>query len=285
MKWFVLSLMIYDLLKAYHLGEMRGKTDQIIHQCVERWEKSAMSDDINNLDKIINSILFRLRRWHFQEHAEVFTADELETFKGVSENIEYPYLNGILAAGAIQKMSANNPFLYRSISLFQSNQTLVNGEYFFDYIQHYAVIYERLFREGTGLLSSLNKINGISLEGNVVKFLNTYAHSYRVGDKYLRNLFECMLLFYFDKFGDNNFSEFMTKAFLWVYRLRFESQRISFKTIEDAALSKDGLLTHIEKSITPAQVMRFIPKLGEIKFDNIDKKIKEIWSVKDYAEK
>lgn len=77
----------------------------------------------------------------------------------------------------------------------------------------------------------------------------------------------------------------MTKAFLWVYRLRFESQRISFKTIEDAALSKDGLLTHIEKSITPAQVMRFIPKLGEIKFDNIDKKIKEIWSVKDYVEK
>jgi len=236
-------------------------------------------------DKIINSILFRLRRWHFQEHAEVFTANELETFKGVSENIEYPYLNGILAAGAIQKMSANNPFLYRSISVFQSNQTLVNGEYFFDYIQHYAVIYERLFREGTGLLSSLNKINGISLESNVVKFLNTYAHSYRVGDKYLRNLFECMLLFYFDKFGDNNFSEFMTKAFLWVYRLRFEYQRISFKTIEDAALSKDGLLTHIEKSITPAQVMRFIPKLGEIKFDNIDKKIKEIWSVKDYAEK
>ncbi len=64
---------------------MIGKTDQIIHQCVERWEKSVMSDDINNLDKIINSILFRLRRWHFQEHAEVFTANELETFKGVSE--------------------------------------------------------------------------------------------------------------------------------------------------------------------------------------------------------
>lgn len=60
---------------------------------------------------------------------------------------------------------------------------------------------------------------------------------------------------------------------------------LAIKTIEDAALSKDGLLTHIEKSITPAQVMRFIPKLGEIKFDNIDKKIKEIWSVKDYAEK
>ena len=90
-----------------------------------------------------------------------------------------------------------------------------------------------------------------------------------------------MLLFYFDKFGDSNFSEFMTKAFLWVYRLRFEYQRISFKTIEDAAHAKDGLLSYIEKSITPAQVMRFIPKLDEIRFDNVDKKIKEIFGVRD----
>ncbi|MBN6065148.1 DUF262 domain-containing protein [Aggregatibacter actinomycetemcomitans] len=270
----------YDLLKAYHLREMRNKPDQIIHQCVERWERSAMSNDINNLNKIINFILFRLRRWHYQEHAEVFSANELDTFKGVSENVEYPYLNGVLATNAIQKMSTENPFLYRSISLFQSNQTLVNGKYFFDYIQHYVLIYEKLFREKIGLLSLLNEINGVSLEEGVINFLDNYDYSYRVGDKYLRNLFECTLLFYFDKFGDDHFSEFMTKAFLWVYRLRFEYQRISFKTIEDAAHARDGLLSCIEKSITPVQVIRFIPKLDEVKFDNVDKKIKEIFGVK-----
>ncbi|HHE8839495.1 TPA: DUF262 domain-containing protein, partial [Haemophilus influenzae] len=42
-------LQSYDLLKAYHLREMRNKPDQIIHQCVECWEGAAMSDDINNL--------------------------------------------------------------------------------------------------------------------------------------------------------------------------------------------------------------------------------------------
>ena len=62
----------YDLLKAYHLRDMRDKDERIIHQCVERWEKSAMSNDINNLDKIINYILFRLRRWHYKENAEIF---------------------------------------------------------------------------------------------------------------------------------------------------------------------------------------------------------------------
>lgn len=271
----------YDLLKAYHLREMRNKPDQIIHQSVECWERAAMSDDINNLNKIINSILFRLRRWHYQEHAEVFSANELDTFKGVSENVEYPYLNGVLATNAIQKMSAENPFLYRSISLFQASQTLVNGKYFFDYVQHYAVIYEQLFRKETGFIDRFNEINGIDLETSLISFLNNYEYSDRVGDKFLRNLFECTLLFYFDKFGDNNFSEFMTKAFLWVYRLRFEYQRISFKTIEDAAHDSNGLLSYIEKSITPVQVMRFIPKLDGIRFDNVDKKIKEIFGVRD----
>ena len=242
-------LQSYDLLKAYHLREMRNKPDKIIHQCVECWERAAMSDDINNLNKIINSILFRLRRWHYQEHAEVFSANELDTFKGVSENVEYPYLNGVLATNAIQKMSVENPFLYRSISLFQANQTLVNGKYFFDYIQHYILIYEKLFREEVGFLSSFNKINGVSLEGGMISFLDNYDYSYRVGDKYLRNLFECTLLFYFDKFGDNKFFEFVPKAFLWVYRLRFEYQRISFKTVEEAAHDRDGLIYCIKSQL------------------------------------
>lgn len=269
-------LQSYDLLKAYHLREMRNKPDQIIHQCVECWEKAAMSDDINNLNKIINSILFRLRRWHYQEHAEVFSANELDTFKGVSENVEYPYLNGVLATNAIQKMSAENPFLYRSISLFQANQTLVNGKYFFDYVQHYAVIYEQLFRKETGLLEQFEQIDGTNLETSLINFLDNYKNRNRVGDQYLRNLFECTILLYFDKFGNNNLSEFVAKAFFWVYRIRIEKDRISFKTIEKAAHDKYGLLYHIEKSVTPEQVIRFIAKKNEINFHNVDDKIKEI---------
>lgn len=45
------------MLKAYHLREMKDKPKEIIHHCVERWEKSALSQEINNLDKIINYIL------------------------------------------------------------------------------------------------------------------------------------------------------------------------------------------------------------------------------------
>ena len=247
----------YDLLKAYHLREMRNELDEIIYQCVECWEKSAMSDDINNLDKIINYILFRLRRWHYQEYAEVFTSDELDIFKGVSKGADYPYLNGLLTG-------------------FQVNQTLFNGKCFFDYIKFYMGIYEQLFRKETGLLEQFEQIDGTNLETGLINFLDNYKNSNRVGDQYLRNLFECAILLYFDKFGNNNLSEFVAKAFFWVYRIRIEKDRISFKTIEKAAHDKYGLLYHIEKSVTPEQVIRFIAKKNEINFHNVDDKIRDL---------
>ena len=273
----------YDLLKAYHLREMKDKSKEIIHHCVERWEKSALSQEINNLDKIINYILFRLRRWHYQESGEVFTSDELETFKGVSESATYPYLSPLFATKVVEKLAQQNPMFYHPRFVktnFQTIQTLINGEQFFDYVQYYAEIYEKLFKEGVGLIDKVKKINGKDLGKGVNTFLNNQDYCFRVGDKYLKNLFECIVLFYFDKFGEIYLDEFINKAFLWVYRIRFEYQRITFKTIEDEAHSKNGLFNHIEKSSTPIQVLRYTSAIREDKFRNIDNKIKEVFEVK-----
>ena len=272
----------YDLLKAYHLREMKEKPKEIIHHCVERWEKSALSQEINNLDKIINYILFRLRRWHYQESGEVFTSDELETFKGVSESATYPYLSPLFATKVVEKLAQQNPMFYHPRFVktsFQTIQTLINGEQFFDYVQYYSELYEKLFKEGSGLVDKVKKINGKDIEKGVNTFLNNQEYCYRVGDKYLKNLFECIVLFYFDKFGKVYLDEFINKAFLWVYRIRFEYQRITFKTIEDEAHSKNGLFNHIEKSSMPIQVLRYTSVIREDKFSNIDKKIKDVFGV------
>ena len=272
----------YDLLKAYHLREMKDKPKEIIHHCVERWEKSALSQEINNLDKIINYILFRLRRWHYQESGEVFTSDELETFKGVSESATYPYLSPLFSTKVVEKLAQQNPMFYHPRFVktsFQTIQTLINGEQFFDYVQYYSELYEKLFKEGSGLVDKVKKINGKDIEKGVNTFLNNQEYCYRVGDKYLKNLFECIVLFYFDKFGEVYLDEFINKAFLWVYRIRFEYQRITFKTIEDEAHSKNGLFNHIEKSSMPIQVLRYTSVIREDKFSNIDKKIKDVFGV------
>ena len=280
----------YDLLKAYHLREMEDKPKEIIHHCVERWEKSALSQEINNLDKIINYILFRLRRWHYQESGEVFTSDELETFKGVSEGATYPYLSPLFSTKVVEKLAQQNPMFYHPRFVktsFQTIQTLINGEQFFDYVQYYSELYEKLFKEGSGLVDKVKKINGKDIEKGVNTFLNNQEYCYRVGDKYLKNLFECTVLFYFDKFGEVYLDEFISKAFLWVYLIRFKHQRIPFKTVEDEACSKSGLLSHIERSLTPSQVLKYPLRLSLIKDTvafpnvngNIDGKIKEVFGV------
>ena len=280
----------YDLLKAYHLREMKDKPKEIVHHCVERWEKSALSQEINNLDKIINYILFRLRRWHYQESGEVFTSDELETFKGVSESTNYPYLSPLFATKAVEKLAQQNPMLYHPRFVktsFQTIQTLINGEQFFDYVQYYSELYEKLFKEGSGLVDKVKKINGEGIEKGVNTFLNNQEYYYRVGDKYLKNLFECTVLFYFDKFGEVYLDEFISKAFLWVYLIRFKHQRIPFKTVEDEACSKSGLLSHIERSLTPSQVLKYPSKIplseDTVAFPNvhgnIDGKIKKVFGV------
>lgn len=281
----------YDLLKAYHLREMKDKPKEIIHHCVERWEKSALSQEINNLDKIINYILFRLRRWHYQESGEVFTSDELETFKGVSESATYPYLSPLFATKVVEKLAQQNPMFYHPRFVktnFQTIQTLINGEQFFDYVQYYAELYEKLFKEGSGLVDKVKKINSEDIEKGVNTFLNNQEYCYRVGDKYLKNLFECTVLFYFDKFGEVYLDEFISKAFLWVYLIRFKHQRIPFKTVEDEACSKSGLLSHIERSLTPSQVLKYPSRLplseDTVAFPNvrgnIDGKIKKVFGVK-----
>ena len=280
----------YDLLKAYHLREMKEKPKEIIHHCVERWEKSALSQEINNLDKIINYILFRLRRWHYQESGEVFTSDELETFKGVSESATYPYLSPLFATKVVEKLAQQNPMFYHPRFVktsFQTIQTLINGEQFFDYVQYYSELYEKLFKEGSGLVDKVKKINGEDLGKGVNTFLNNQDYCYRVGDKYLKNLFECTVLFYFDKFGEVYLDEFISKAFLWVYLIRFKHQRIPFKTVEDEACSKSGLLSHIERSLTPSQVLKYPSRLplseDTVAFPNvdgnIDGKIKKVFGV------
>lgn len=72
----------YDLLKAYHLREMQDKPENIIHQSVSQWEKSTLAlENSPNLDKIINQLLFRLRRWQYGLESEVFTGEKLDTFK------------------------------------------------------------------------------------------------------------------------------------------------------------------------------------------------------------
>ena len=265
----------YDLLKAYHLRainkksedsyEMKSEKEKIIHKCVENWEQMALAPAENpNLDTIINQILFRLRCWQYADHAETFTSDRLDVFKGVDENSDYPYLQTIKPANS---------------SHFQIHQPLLNGELFFDYIQHYAKIYQQLFNRENGLLCKIDKINGINLDKNLIEFLDSYQNHQRKGDRCLRRLFENVMMSYFDKFGEHYLENFINKAFWWVYRLRIHHKRIAYITIENEAIAGNSLFNFIARANTPEQVLRFINQPFDENFNNVDDKFKQIFKL------
>ena len=274
----------YDLLKAYHLREMHSKSASIVHDCVANWESAALAEESTpNLFKIINLVLFRVRRWHHTQSAEQFTSQELDIFKGVSEAIDYPYLRSAQAAQVIFQIASQNPMLYHPRFLqpgFQTNQTLINGEWFFQYIEHYRQLYTELFHPKKGYLARIRQLGSVDLEKNLIGFLNAYKHNGRAGDQYLRELYECTILAYFDKFGTTQLDKFIYKAFVWVYQKRLEWQRITFNTIDNIAIGLDSLLVCIDQALEPKAVMQFMNQpLTEVRFENVDDKFKEIFGV------
>ncbi len=277
----------YDLLKAYHLRAMQGKTENIIHQCVSQWENAALADEHEpNLHKIINQVLFRLRVWQIGQSGEIFSSDELPVFKGVAETSPYPFVQAFLASQALAKFTSVNPFLFQEQFTkpgFQAKQTIIDGEWFFAYVEHYRQMYRQLFgyNKSKGLLSNIHQINGIELGQNLIDFLNNYPNANGTGNYFLRGLFECLVLAYFEKFGNERLETFVNKAFFWVYRIRIKG-KIRFVTIDNAAKANDSLFAHLDRSHTPDAVMMFSNtpiSIEEINFKNIDETIKCILGI------
>ena len=254
------SLAPYDLLKAYHLREMPAQADShTIHRHVENWEAAVNADAQSNLETLISKTLFRLRRWHRHQDAEVFKGGDIGIFKGVSESSAYPYLTAQRAGQAMFQAARSNPMMHApqfAEPPFQINQTLFNGQLFFDYIERYRQLYRSLFDADKG---SLKTIEVPEAGKNLWDFVNKDPHAHRTGDRYVRNLFYCTVLLYADKFGEQHFPDAALLCLRWAYALRAANQRVDWRTIEKTALSPNSLLRVMEFAEQPQDVLRFLP--------------------------
>lgn len=280
------ALAPYDLLKAYHLRALKAEKDEEVMKCVENWERSATkypNDNKGNLDKIINHFLFRLRQWNLGKDGEVFENKDIDIFKGVDTDIYYPYLVNQKAGLALFDMSQQAKLMYKNESPtppFNIQQTIMNGKNFFQFIEYYRNLEYKLFNESNGLLLNY-KIGNES----AIKMISSYEGSYRTGDRYVRELFKCAVFAYYDRFGDNGLDIAIDRIFRWAYRIRLINPSVRFRTIENEAQSRDGLLSLIAQAKEPKNIMRYIPsKIGEVKCSKCDKLI-EFFEGKNDASK
>ena len=258
------ALAPHDLLKAYHLREMMDATEQAerLHH-VSLWEQGVSPDDESaNLHLIMGEYLFRLRRWLDGDYGVQFSRHNLEVFKGVNlSTSDYHYLQSLLALDFAVEHYNNDPIRtwdkQNKPYPFQVNQLIINGKRFFEYIQHYKSLHHTLFEGDNALL------------GNFLKKHTRYAGSSRKGDMYIKNLFMCAVMAYYDKFGDKELIQAATICFCWSYYLRLQYQKIGMDSVDGHAREPRGLLRVLDKAIHPQQVLRFQPKRCiNIRFQN-----------------
>ena len=258
------ALAPHDLLKAYHLREMMDATEQVerLHH-VSRWEQGVSPDDKSaNLHVIMGEFLFRLRRWLDGDYGVQFSRHNLEVFKGINfSTCDYHYVQSLFTLDFTVEHYNNDParkWEKRSKPYpFQVNQVIINGKRFFEYIQHYTSLHHLLFEGHNALL------------GDFLKKHTRYANDSRKGDMYIKNLFMCAVMAYYDKFGDIELIQAATVCFCWSYYLRLQYKKIDMGSVDDYARDSRGLLRVLSKAIHPQQILRFQPKRCEdIRFKN-----------------
>lgn len=260
------ALAPYDLLKAYHLREMmQGTNEDERLRYVEAWEQGVNPDNaMPSLHTIMGELLFRMRRWTDGDKGIAFSRHNIDVFKGVNlRTANYRYVESMLALDYVVETYNGDPVRewdkQHKGYPFQVNQVMINGKRFFDYIQHYIALYHQLFSADKALLA-----------GTLQKH-TSYLGSGRKGDRYVKNLFICIVMYYYDKFGDIELDKAAELCFVWSYRLRLELQRIGIGSVDNHARSPDGLFKVINKAIHPQQLLSFnLSPVTSVNFKNAE---------------
>lgn len=245
----------HDLLKAFHLREFDSSEKSIQHEIIDQWEKYSTA----KLHELFSEYLFRIKGWSNSRSSRYFRKEHIEGFKGISISKieEYPYVKSLQIAHHL--VDGYNANIERKIDKqkmnfpFQIDQLMINGRRFFEYIHYYLGINERFKKDYLKPISTFD--SDCTRAEYLVKIVYRNDFSYRDGESYLKDLFECITIYYIDKFGSAEIEAFIEKAFVWCYFLRFEFQRLGFDSIDKYVLN-NNLFLIVKKAIHPKDVIK-----------------------------
>lgn len=197
------SLDPHDLLKAYHLREMRNDKYEMIH-AVKKWE-AINTDEIRDL---FSEYLFPIWNWSKRIKTKAFTDKDIDIYKGTELISDYNYAKRA----------------YKASPYFQITEPFTSGNDFFEMVDHYLNLKKDIQKK-------------INTDFNELKEILDNYNS--VGFNYARKLFHCALLHYYDKF--HNFDKMaVNKLFVWAFMLRVDMKSLGFDSINKYAIGEDG---------------------------------------------
>ena len=260
----------HDLLKAFHLREMSKSTEDDKIKVVEEWE-NLESKELTNL---FANYLFKIKNWSKGNSAYDFTKNDIDIFKGVNlETQNYPFIkqlqiNNYYVDKQNEAERVNN---YHFDYPFQIDQIVINGKRFFEMV----IYYNNLIKDINALKESFKKD---TVEYDILNTLDTYRGHNRSGDRYVRNMFNCALVYYIDKFGKIDLDRTIKKLFIWAYNLRFKLYSVKLVSVDNYAIGRheyanESIFRKIYYAVNHNEILHL--NINSIKKEEMKRKIKE----------
>lgn len=291
----------HDLLKAFHLREFKDnlpgfsedKKDQLIDEAVNKWE-SIISNDPRDMHILFSKYLYPTRCWVKNKKAFNFTVQDVDEFKGINfdKHKQYPYVKSLLTLYS-QELNTGCKFNY------QLDQPIINGYHFFEMVDYYHKKTATLFNKKSVELSKtfIFKDENSTIENKLalIAELNDHGNHGRQGDKYVRDMFDVALFYYFDKFINIDDIKHITKhdhqtindimngidyLYYWAYKIRLQNKSVFWESIENHICKNSRLFKRIKLSTIPYEVTNIeheqFPPNGDNNSKYYDKKLKHL---------
>ena len=236
----------HDLLKAYHLREMRDETPAMQAAVVEMWE-SVRDDD---LDRLFSTYLYRIARWSRGESAPRFTAQDIGIFKGISPGGSLPpssryHLSAQAASSLLHTVGATRALEPRDArrSRFQLDAPVVAGRPFFEMVTFMLDELRLIAADGfSDDEADFSVYEGAALNPRDGMEARLVERPSRSRYRYVCELYLAALLYYTNRFGAEGLPAARTQLFAWAYGLRVELLRVQFRSVDNKARgdSADG---------------------------------------------
>lgn len=212
------ALAPHDLLKSYHLREMHHEEESKKINIIHAWE-NVNQDTLDNLFRIY---LYPLTQWYKGKNGLGYSTNKMDTFKGIKSDYVHNYALYHKASNLFVEQFnhvGNNELLAsKSLNQFQLTQPVIAGKRFFHYALHYQNLLEHIKK----------KIERLHM--------NEQIPDKRSGDRYIKQLYECALLFFADRFGlESLTASVMQHLYSWSYSLRLVMNAVYPQTINKYA--------------------------------------------------
>lgn len=259
-----------DLLKAFHLRELTGSEEKK-REMVDLWENI----EAEHIYILFSDYFYRIKQWSKNRPVREigFSNKDIDLFKGISESDMNKHQNWskahLMAKNFVDNFNSQNETMIAFNTMeelhypFQIDQPMINGEYFFKFVDYYYNLTKRL-----GFFEERKSANVPSTEiKNVITDLSKDNYF-----RYVNSLFKTAVLYVVDRFSDQEIEAIEKICFTYAYFPRFYLEQVLKKSINKFVIDSDAgiknFFNHVAESFSINDILHFYIQVEEENLKN-----------------